>query len=468
MRLSLRLRLPLTLLILISLTAAGAGAFVMPVLRSHFLREREQALLTQGSIIANAVREELLTGGGGIAYIARSFTERLNSRVLIIGNDAVVLADAYGELEGTALDFDIVRESLQGRSISLEQRLPDGTPALYILVPIARVERLDGGQREIIGAVFISNSLEAMYATLQELRQRLLLSAGLVGLLAALAGLYVSYTVSAPLSTLLTGVRKLESGVLGAQVRERGDSEIRRLARAFNNMSTRLAAHEEARRRFVSDASHEMRTPLAATKALIEPILSDENLNTHTVRELLQDVDKEVDRLSKLVEDMLQLAQLDAKVPVSLAAVDLAGLLRSVVSAISPLASARGVEIRHSSEALTISADEGRLYRALLNLLDNAVKHASSIVRVELARTGRQAEIRVSDDGPGIPAEHQQHLFERFFRADTVRNRGGAGGSGLGLAITREIVELHEGRIAVISSPGTGSVFVVTLPLTQK
>ena len=466
MRLSVRL--PLTLLILISLTAAGAGTSVMPVLKGYFLREREQALLTQGSIIANAVREEYLTGGDGIAFIARSFADRLDSRVLIVGRDAVVLADAYGELVGNVLDLDIVLDSLQGRSKSLEQQLPDGTPALYLVVPIARVERLDGGQPEIIGAVFISNSLADIYTTLQELRQRLLLGAGLVGLLAALAGLLVSYTVSAPLESLLAGVRKLESGVLGAQVRERGDSETRRLARAFNNMSKRLAAQEEARRRFVSDASHEMRTPLAAIKALIEPILSDDNLSAHTVRELLHDVDREVDRLSRLVEDLLQLAQLDAGVVTSRASVDLAGLLRRAVSAMSPLAAARGVQITQRSELLSVTADEGRLYRAVLNLLDNAVKHASSTVRVELARAGRQAEIRVSDDGPGIPAEHQEHLFERFFRADNVRNRGGPGGSGLGLAIAREIVELHEGHIALASSPGAGAVFVVTLPLTEK
>ncbi|HSL93537.1 MAG TPA: HAMP domain-containing sensor histidine kinase [Bacillota bacterium] len=468
MRPSLRLRLPLTLLILISLTAAGAGFSVMPVLKDYFLREREQALLTQGSIIANAVREELLTEGEGIAYIARSFTERLNSRVLIVGRDATVIADAYGELQGTVLDFDIVRDSLQGRSMSLEQELPDGTPVLYILVPIARVERLDGGQREIFGAVFISNSLVDIYTTLQELRQRLLLGAGLVGLLAALAGLYLSYTVSAPLGGLLAGVRKLESGVLGVQIRERGDSETRRLARAFNTMSTRMAGQEEARRRFVSDASHEMRTPLAATKALIEPILSDEHISVDVVRELMQDVDKEIDRLSQLVEDLLQLAQLDTKAPISRKTLDLAGLLREAASTMMPLAAARGVGIELSGEPLAIAADEGRLYRAVLNLIDNAVKHAESTVRVDLTRTGRQAEIRISDDGPGIKAEHQLHLFERFFRADDVRNRGGARGSGLGLAITREIVELHDGRITVVSSPGAGATFVVTLPLTQK
>lgn len=468
MRLSLRLRLPLMLLVLVSLTAAGAALAVMPVLKNYFLREREQALLTQGSIIANAVREELLTDGQGIPYIARSFSERLASRVLIVGSDAVVLADAYGELQGTLLDFPIVQESLQGRSVSIEQRLPDGTPALYILVPIARVERLDEGQREIIGAVFISNSLADIYLTLAELRGRLLMGSAAVGLLAALAGLYISYTVTAPLGGLLTGVKKLESGVLGAQVKERGYRETRQLARSFNTMSARLAAQEEARRRFVSDASHEMRTPLAATKALIEPILNDARMDTNIVRELLVDVDKEIDRLASLVDDLLVLARFDAKTPMERRPVDLTDLLQGARTAIRPLSLARDVTVRIEADQITILADEGRLYRAVLNLLDNAVKHARTSVTMTARRVGRHAELQVSDDGPGISAAYQTHIFERFFRVDDVRDRGGTGGSGLGLAITREIIELHGGSISLVSSPDAGSCFIARLPLTEN
>ena len=158
-RLSLRLRLPLTYILVISLASLGATLFVTPFLREHFLQERQVGMLTQGSIIANAVHQELLGDGQGLPYLTRSFAQRLNSRVLVLGPAGNVLADAYGELEGKVLTHPEIATALQGQSISVEQRTSGGESALYVLVPVSRVERIDSGQREVIGIVFISNSL---------------------------------------------------------------------------------------------------------------------------------------------------------------------------------------------------------------------------------------------------------------------------------------------------------------------
>jgi signal transduction histidine kinase len=465
MRLSLRLRLPLTFLLLISITSIGAALSVVPALKDHFLMERQIALLTQGSVIANAVRDELVGDGQGVPYLTRTFAQRLNSRVLVLNPQGVVLVDAFGELEGTSLRQEEILASLQGQTISFEQRSPAGEPALYVLVPISRVERLDDGQRDIIGVVFISNSLAEIYDTLDSLRRRLLIGALTTGLLAAAAGLYVSLNITSPLSQLTEGVKKIAGGSLGSQVSVKGDRETYELARAFNQMSSRMAAVEEARRRFISDASHEMRTPLAAMKALIEPIVVDPQVEVDTVREFLSDVDKEVDRLARLVEDLLQLVQLDSKPDLNLEEMDLSDLINRVCVSIRPLADSRGVAIKGDLQPVVLAIDESKLYRAILNLLDNAVKFARSSVSITLSLAPRQVSIHIADDGPGIPEESLGRLFERFYRVDKARVRS-TGGGGLGLPIAAEIVELHGGSISVDSTLGEGAVFRVDLPLT--
>ena len=468
MRVSLRLRLPITFLFLISLASVGAALTVTPALKEHFLRERQIALLTQGSVIANAVREELVGDGQGVPYLVRTFSQRLDSRVLVIGAHGVVLADAFGELEGTALRQEEVLVSLQGQTMSFEQRSPTGEPALYVLVPISRVERLDDGQRDIIGVVLISNSLVEIYDTLAGLRRRLLLGALTTGLLAAAAGLYMSLAITKPISELTEGVKRLSMGSLGSQVPVQGDRETYQLARAFNQMSTRLASTEEARRRFVSDASHEMRTPLAAMKALIEPIVADPSTDVSTVHEFLGDVEKEVDRLSHLISDLLQLAQLDTKPLLELTRIDLAVLIDRIVSSIHPLACSKGVALHVNTQSRMFMVDEAKLYRAILNVLDNAVKFANRTVWISTQNTATDTIVLIADDGPGIPEESRSRIFDRFYRVDKARVRT-TGGGGLGLSIAAEIVQLHGGEITAManSEAAHGDIFQIRLPFTE-
>lgn len=463
MRLSLRMRLPLTYILVISLASIGSTLIVTPFLREHFLQERQVGLLTQGSIIANAVREELLGDGQGLPYLTRSFAQRLNSRVLVLGPTGRVLADAYGELEGQMLSHSEIADALQGQSISVEQRTINGDSALYVLVPVSRVERIDSGQREVIGVVFISNSLNDLYETLSVLQRRLTAGALGTALVAALMGMYFVSRITGPLVELTEGARQMSGGDLAVKVREAGDRELHGLAVAFNLMSTRLSALEVARRRFVSDASHELRAPLASMKALIEPLLSDEFVERETVQEFLADIDREIDRLARLVADLLDLAKLDSRPQLEVALLDLNDLVQRVTNSLQPLAKAKGVKLEVlCNQKLEITGDEGKLYRAVLNIMDNAIKFATSSVQVA-CRVDESVHVYVKDDGPGVPLESQDRIFERFYRVDKARTRV-TGGSGLGLAIAYEIVTMHEGSLKVNSSPGSGTEFDISLP----
>lgn len=465
-RLSLRVRLPLTYILVISLASLGSTLIVTPFLREHFLQERQVGLLTQGSIIANAVREELLGDGQGLPYLTRSFAQRLNSRVLVLGPTGNVLADAYGELEGKILAHPEIAVALQGQSIAVEQRATGGDSALYVLVPMSRVERIDSGQREVIGVVFISNSLNDLYETLSVLQRRLTIGALGTALVAALMGMYFVSHITGPLVELTHGARQMSAGDLAVKVPEEGDRELHELAVAFNLMSARLSALEVARRRFVSDASHELRAPLASMKALIEPLLSDEFVERETVQDFLADIDRETDRLARLVTDLLDLARLDSRPHLDLAVLDLNDLVLRVANSLQPLAKAKGIEIHVSCEnKLEIKGDEGKLYRAVLNIMDNAIKFAASSVHVSCQGNGA-IHLSISDDGPGVPLESQGRIFERFYRVDKARTRV-TGGSGLGLAIAYEIVSMHDGSLKVNSLSGHGAEFVIMFPLSN-
>lgn len=463
MRLSLRLRLPLTYLLVIALASIGSTLIVSPFLREHFLNERKVALLTQGSIIANVAREEILGDGGGLPYLTHTFARQLNARVLILGMNAKVLADAYGELEGQVLLHPEVQTSLTGQSVALEQRAANGEAALYVLVPISRVDRLDDGHSEIIGAVFISSSLADIYETLTILRRRLALGALAISFVAALMGLSFASAITSPLVALTEGARRMSRGTLGTVVEPRGDMEVFELAAAFNHMSSRLEALELARRRFVSDASHEMRAPLAAMKALIEPLTAGPEVDRQTAQEFLGDVEREIERLSKLVDDLLQLARLDSRPVLERTLFDFGALITRVVGSLQPLARARGIEVEVDVPFdLLFNGDENKLHRAVLNIVDNAIKFASSTVRVSCS-AGPEITVKVSDDGPGVPEESRARIFERFYRVDKARARA-TGGSGLGLAIAAEIVAMHGGKINLNSESPSRTHFLITLP----
>jgi PAS domain S-box-containing protein len=228
---------------------------------------------------------------------------------------------------------------------------------------------------------------------------------------------------------------------------------------------------EEAQRRFVADASHEMRTPVAALKGILE-LLADGAQEDPEVRDdFIRTMQVEADRLGRLVSDLLTLAQLDAGSlklrPSPQRATDLLGDVSTIMHA---LAEAAGVviSVEVPDDELCVRADRDRVVQVLLSLTDNALKHSprESRIRLGAVRTGERVLLQVADEGRGIAPEDLPRLFERFYRADTARS--GGGGAGLGLAIAKEIVEAHGSTIVVHSQPGVGTTFGFELPVADE
>jgi two-component system phosphate regulon sensor histidine kinase PhoR len=229
---------------------------------------------------------------------------------------------------------------------------------------------------------------------------------------------------------------------------------------------TALRRLERLRRELTANVSHELRTPLTSIKGFAETLLGGAMRDEATARRFLEIIDKEADRLVKLVDDLLDLSRLeDKRISLQLGQVEVGTLVDETLARLRPLAGQRTIDVQAPPTAVVALADRDRLSQVLTNLLDNAIKFTPDGGRITVGWrcTNGEVEISVSDSGPGIPEADLPRIFERFYKADRARPAH-PGGSGLGLAITKHIVEAHGGRIAVRSSPGTGTTFTVTLP----
>ena len=223
-----------------------------------------------------------------------------------------------------------------------------------------------------------------------------------------------------------------------------------------------FAENWERQRQFVTDASHELKTPLAAIRLLTDSILQTENIDRETAREFVTDIGQEAERLSRITEDLLRLTRLDSNVLERPVVVDALPVLEQVMRMMSLVAQEKGVDLTYeAAEGCAVRSTRDELYQVIYNLTDNALKYsAGAAVQVSLRKCGGQVVLTVADRGPGIPEEDLPRIFERFYRVDKARSRA-AGGTGLGLSIVSDTVRRQGGTVEAANRPGGGAVFTV-------
>ena len=321
-----------------------------------------------------------------------------------------------------------------------------------------------GGRMLTVG---VSQSLAAQQRTLGEARTALTVGVPLM-LIAAVAGGYaLARRGLGPVATMTAQAAHLSAGTLHERlpVHDPRD-EVGRLAAVFNDLLGRLEAAFDQQRRFVADASHELRTPVAIIAGEAELALGREGRDAGELRAALATIGQEAARLQQIVADLFLLARADAgERPRAVEELYLADLVTEVTHAVRTLAARKQITVNERVDGeLPFRGDEALLRRLLLNLLDNAIKYTpdGGAVTVRAARRGAEYVIEVTDTGPGIPPEQRERVFERFYRGA----RGG-GGAGLGLAIARWITEAHGGNVRLMRSGADGSTFAVTLPASE-
>lgn len=323
----------------------------------------------------------------------------------------------------------------------------------------------------IVGAVYAyeydteqAELLKSFQGNLQ--RISIFIGALVIGLSALL-----SRAITGKIRELLQAIRQVREGAYSHRAMVRGNDEIAQIAAEFNSLTDRLQTTEAARRRFVSDASHELKTPLAGIRLLTDSILQTEDMNADTTREFVEDIGREAQRLSRITEDLLRLTRLDNDVAEELYPVSVSRVLERVLRMLGVVAHEREITLScELDERAIVRATEDDIHQILYNLIENGIKYSGAMgfVHTALRVEGPTVEIRVEDNGIGIPDEDMKHIFERFYRVDKTRSRA-EGGTGLGLSIVSDTVRRRGGVIwAEHRAAGRGTVFVVQLPLTRK
>lgn len=392
----------------------------------------------------------------------------IEGRVLLIDMDGKVQMDTLSALEGTRISAPEAVTVLTGaESIAYGiHPVGNGTEGDYAALCAAAVMQ-DG---HLLGTVLlISPVTELRQAILTVEHQLLTVFMGVAASALAAAFLF-AVALTAPVKALTSAIRRMGRGDLSARVQVKASGEMRELAESYNAMAEKIENFDRSRSQFVQNASHELKTPLATMKLLLENLIYQPDMPPELRVEFMQDMNHEIDRLSGIITDLLTLTQMDSQeTGVQSAPVDFSALCTESVHALVPAAENAGLHLEtRIGEDVCLMGDTSKLGQVVYNLIDNAVKYTpqGGRVTVTLAADGGEAVLSVRDTGIGIPPEDAKHIFDRFYRVDKARSRA-TGGTGLGLSIVRQMVQLHGGTITVDSTPGEGSVFTVRLPMRK-
>ena len=382
------------------------------------------------------------------------------SRILVTDDTGRVLYDTretgsavgeyafYTEIVQALLGSDVFTSNYQNGAF----RSRASSPVLY--------------QSQVIGAVYAYEYDTEQAALLEGLQSNLLRLSAVIGVAVLVLSVLLSRMLTRKIGQLLTAIRQVREGASSHRAEIAGHDEIAQIGQEFNSLTDRLQTTENARRRFVSDASHELKTPLAAIRLLTDSILQTEDMDPATAREFVSDIGAEAERLSRITEDLLRLTRLDSGVLEPPTVVEVLPVLEQVMRMMSLVAQEKGTELSYRSEGTcTVLASRDEIHQIIYNLTDNAVKYSppGSTVQVSLLHRGDLVVLTVEDNGPGIPEEDLPRLFERFYRVDKARSRD-AGGTGLGLAIVSDTVRKRGGTVEAGNRPEGGAVFTVRWP----
>ena len=321
-------------------------------------------------------------------------------------------------------------------------------------------------QNQIIGAVYAYEYDMEQAALMEGLQENLLRLSAVIGVVVLGLSLVLSRALTKKIGQLLTAIRQVREGAYSHRAEIKGRDEIAQIGEEFNSLTDRLQTTENARRRFVSDASHELKTPLAAIRLLTDSILQTENIDPATTREFVTDIGQEAERLSRITEDLLRLTRLDSSVLDTASVVDVLPVMEQVLRMMSLVAQEKGVDLTYdASEDCTVLSAKDEIHQVIYNLVDNAVKYTPSggAVQVSLRREASHVLLTVADNGSGIPEADLPRIFERFYRVDKARSRA-AGGTGLGLSIVKHSAMVHNAKIDLQSTPGKGTSVTVRFP----
>jgi len=441
---------------------------VLTRIESHYINERQISLLYTADIESNILSninyldylmEEPTTVVRNMAITERSAAGA--HRTIIFNDRFTVVKDTNMVQTGNTLIVPEVVIALTDRNNSGLNRDE------MVIYAAAAILNPDG---ESAGVVLLSESVADVFLSLDAIRQTILLYTFFAIAIVCVLVFVASQLLINPVKGISRVVQRMSEGHLNERITIKGRDEYSQLGTAFNDMAEKLEQIEKAREEFVSNVSHELKTPLSSIKVLSESILLQDEVPIETHKEFLQDITSEVDRMTIIVNDLLNLVKLDSREQgLNLSTIELNPLIQDILKRLAPLAEQKQIELIYEEERqIALDADEVKLSLAISNIVDNAIKYTpeEGTVRVTIDSDHQNAFITIQDTGIGIPEEEQSKIFNRFYRVDKTRDRD-TGGTGLGLSISHAAVLLHNGSFRLTSKTDEGSTFVVRLPLRR-
>lgn len=461
---SLRARIVLLVILAGAIPALILRGVVLSSFEKREVEVRTAEIQNQCTILCNQLSDvNYLTGD--TSEVLRSELVQMsniyNGRVLVIDQDFRIQEDTYDMDKGkTIVSADVIR-CFQGKGTSnydAKNRYIEVTSPIY-----------DKGTEKAVGVMLISVSTDMIADSVQVMDDRVIAVCLTIGMASVILAFSAGFIMTRSFRRISDSIAAVTEGYEDDYLHENAYTETMLISDAFNKMLGRMKILNDSRNEFVSNVSHELKTPLTSMKVLADSLLIQEDVPAELYKEFMGDLSEEIERESKIINDLLSLVKMDKTAnTLNIKSENMNTLVEKILKRLRPIAATRNIELVFESfRPVTAEVDEMKLSLAISNLVENAIKYnkENGWVHVSLNADHKNCHIEVADSGIGIPQEAIKHVFERFYRVDKSHSRE-IGGTGLGLAIARSAVVMHRGAIRVYSQVGAGTTFTVRIPLT--
>ncbi len=428
------------------------------------VQRRTAEIQNQCAILCDQLSSTGYSGGVASEIIQTELTQLTN----IYNGRVMIINDAYQIIEDT-YDMDVGKTIVSGDVIRCFQRestshYDDRNRYIEVTSPI-----LDSASEKVVGVLLMSVSTDVIADQQTALAGQTWVAWAAAALIVVILAVLAGILMVRPFKRITRSIEAVTEGYEDQYLHEKAYTETRLISEAFNKMLGRMKVLDDSRQEFVSNVSHELKTPLTSMKVLADSLLIQKDAPVELYQEFMRDLSEEIERENKIINDLLSLVKMDKTASVmNIRSENINELVEQILKRLRPIAASRNVEVIFESfRPVTAEVDEMKLSLAISNLVENAIKYnkESGWIHVTLNADHKFFYLEVADSGIGIPQEETEHIFERFYRVDKSHSRE-IGGTGLGLSIARSAAVMHRGAIKVFSQPGEGTTFTVRIPLT--
>ena len=442
---------------------------IMSAYESRAVSNRSIDILSQAKILANQMVDTGYVEGTSSETITaqlEQLSQIYDGRVMVIDSSFHIVKDTYDLDTGKTIISEEVVKSFQGREIS---NYDSQSRYIEMTIPLVRNDP-EKELQETIGVMLVSVSTDNIASTLSYMQSRALILGLVIAILLFAFGFLIAGRITRPFREMASSIQEIQTGYGDNDGELNIDkyTETAQICEKFNKLYSRMKLLDDSRQEFVSNVSHELKTPLTSMKVLADSLNGQEDVPVELYREFMQDIGNEIERENKIINDLLSLVKMDKSASdLNIASVNINEMIEQILKRLRPIAEKQQIElVLESFRPVTAEIDEVKLTLAITNLIENGIKYnkENGWVHVSLNADHQYFYVKVEDSGIGIPEESLEHIYERFYRVDKSHSRE-IGGTGLGLAITRNAVLMHRGAIKVFSTEGEGTMFTVRIPL---